>query len=64
MTDGRNFFNQLVKKNGRTYDNIREIKNVHRDDYTTVGCLLSYPYFKKCWFKIVEEVKETILEFS
>ena len=39
------FFDQPVKSDRRTYDNIRKIATGQGDDYTT-GCLLSYPYFK------------------
>ena len=38
-----NVFDQPIKKNKVTYENIRKIATVHRDDYTT-ACLLSYPY--------------------
>ena len=46
MIDGKSFFDQLIKNDIKTYDNIRKITNRHRDDYTT-GCLLDYNYFKK-----------------
>ena len=38
-TDGRNFFDQPVRNNLITYDNIRKIATGQGDDYTT-GCLL------------------------
>ena len=38
MNDGSNFFDQPVKNDLRTYDNIPKIEI---DDYTT-GCLLDY----------------------
>ena len=41
MIDGRNFFDQPVKNNFITYDNIRKIVAGKGDDYTT-GCLLDY----------------------
>ena len=41
----KNFFEQPVKNNKITYENIRKIATGHRDDYTT-GCLLHYAYFK------------------
>ena len=99
MIDGRNFFDQPVKKYSITYDNIRKITTVQGDDYTT-GCLLDYPYFKEhkmiaidlnkqqalyvdpkviqhinfagnldqagaaIIFFIIEEAKETVLDFS
>ena len=46
MIDGRNFFDQPIKSNLKTYGNIRKIVTGQGDDYTT-GCLLDYPYFKK-----------------
>ena len=46
MIDGKNIFDQLVKNNIRTYDNIRKISTGQGDDYTT-GCLLDYNYFKE-----------------
>ena len=45
VIDGRNFFDQTVKNDLRTYDNIRKIATGQGDDYTTV-CLLDYSYFK------------------
>ena len=39
------FFDQPVKSDRRTYDNVRKIATGQGDDYTT-GCLLNYPYFK------------------
>ena len=42
----KNFFNQPVKSNKVTYENIRKIATGKDDDYTT-GCLLDYIYFKK-----------------
>ena len=45
MIDGRNLFDQPVKNNLITYDNIRKIATGQGDDYTT-GCLLDYNYYK------------------
>ena len=39
------FFDQPIKSDLKTYDNIRKIATDQRDDYTT-WCLLDYPYFK------------------
>ena len=44
MIDGENFFDQPIKNNKVTYENIRKIATGQGDDYTT-GCLLDYPYF-------------------
>ena len=100
MINGENFFDQPVKNNKVTYENIRKIATGQGDDYTT-GCLLDYPYFKDGYkmiaidldkqhvldadstanqqisftanldragntriYFILEEAKETILEFS
>ena len=100
MINGEHFFDQPIKKNKITYDNIRKIAIGQGDDYTT-GCLLDYPYFKKTYkmiavdlskqqaldadpraiqqinftanldragntrvYFILEEAKETILDFS
>ena len=46
MNDGKNFFDQQVKNDKITYENIRKIATGQGDDYTT-GCLLDYPYFKE-----------------
>ena len=46
MIDRKNFFDQQIKYDLKTYDNIRKIVTGQGDDYTT-GCLLDYPYFKK-----------------
>ena len=51
MIDGKNFFDQPVKNDKVTYENIRKITIGQGDDYTT-GCLLDYTYFKK-YYKII-----------
>ena len=100
VINGENFFDQPIKNNKITYDNIRKIAAGQGDDYTT-GCLSDYPYFKDTYkmiavdlskqpaldadpraiqqinftanldragntrvYFILEEAKETILEFS
>ena len=98
MIDGQNFFDQPIRNNFITYDNIRKIATCQGDDYTA-GCLLDYNYFKNYFkmiaidlskqqaldgypkaiqkinftgnleeqstiFFIVEEAKETVLDFS
>ena len=45
MINGENFFNQPIKNNKVTYENIRKIATGQGDHYTT-GYLLDYPYFK------------------
>ena len=100
MINGENFFDQPIKNNKVTYENIRKIAIGQGDDYTT-GCLLDYPYFVDTYkmiavdlskqqaldadpraiqqinftanldragntrvYFILEEAKETILDFS
>ena len=50
MTDGKNFFDQPIKNDKATYENIRKIATGQGDDYTT-GCLLYYNYLKKYYTK-------------
>ena len=45
MIDEKNIFDQPVKNDKVTYENIRKITIGQGDDYTT-GCLLDYTYFK------------------
>ena len=51
MIDGRNFFDQPIKNDLKTYDNTRKIATGLDDDYVT-GCLIDYPYFKK-YYKLL-----------
>ena len=44
MINGENFFDQPIKNNKVTYENIRKIATGQGDDYTT-GCLLDCSYF-------------------
>ena len=57
MIDGQNFFDQPVKKNLKTYDNIRKIETGQGDDYTT-GCLLDYNYFSEYYKMIVIDLSK------
>ena len=45
MIDDKNYFDQSINSNLKTYENIRKIATGKGDDYTT-GCLLDYSYFK------------------
>ena len=100
MINGENFFDQPIKNNKVTYENIRKIATGQGDDYIT-GCLLDYRYFMDTYkmvavdlskqqaldshpraiqqinftanldragntrfYFILEEAKETILDFS
>ena len=51
MIDGKNFFDQPIKNDKVTYENIRKNATGQGDDYKT-GCLLDYIYFKK-YYKMV-----------
>ena len=44
MINGESFFDQPIKNNKVTYENIGKIAIGQGDDYTT-GCLLDYPSF-------------------
>ena len=100
MIDGKNFLDQPINSNFKTYENIRNIATGQGDDYTT-GCLLDFSYFNNYYkmipvdlskqqvfdadpravqqnnftanlnragnttmFFIIEEAKETVLDFS
>ena len=100
MINGENFFDQPIKSNKVTYENVRKIATGQGHDYTT-GCLLDYSYFMDIYkmiavdlskqqaldadpraiqqinftanldragntrvYFILEEAKETILDFS
>ena len=57
MIDERNFFDQPLKIDLKTYDSkdynkIRKIATGQNDDYSA-GCLLDYPYFKK-YYKLIQ----------
>ena len=49
MVNGEIFFDQPIKDNKVTHENIRKVATGRGDDCTT-GCLLDYPYFRdiKC----------------
>ena len=51
MIDEQIFFNQPVKGNFKTYNDIWKIVTCQGDDYTT-SCLLDYNYFNK-YYKII-----------
>ena len=45
MIDGKNFFDQTIKNDKITYENVRKIATGQGDDYAT-GCWLDYAHFK------------------
>ena len=51
MINGENIFDQPIKNNKVTYENMRKIATGQGDDYTT-GCLLNYQYIKDYYKKI------------
>ena len=58
VIEGRNFFDQSIKNDLETYDNIKKIVTDQGDDYTT-ECLLDYPYFKQhCKLIAVDLIKQ------
>ena len=64
MINGKNFFDQTIKNNKITYDNVRKIAAGYGDDYTT-GCLLHYPYFNETYKIIAVDLsKQKALDFA
>ena len=57
MIDGKTFFDQPVKNDKVTYENIKKI-NVGQGDYYNTGCLLDYTYFKKYYKMIVIDLSK------
>ena len=57
MINGENVFDQPVKNNTITYENIRKIATGQGDDYTT-GCLLDCPYFKDSYKVIAVDLSK------
>ena len=57
IIDGKNFFDQPVKNNKITYENIRKIATGQGDDYTT-GCLLDYAYFRDIYKMIATDLSK------
>ena len=52
IIDGNNLFDQPIKNDLKTFDNIRNTATGQGDDYKT-GCLLDYPCFKE-HYKLIE----------
>ena len=46
MIGGKNFFNQPINDDTKTYESIRKFATDKGDDHTT-GCLSDHPYFKE-----------------
>ena len=62
VINGENFFDQPIKNNNVTYENIRKIATGQGDDYTT-GCLLDYSYFMDTYKMIAVDLsKQKVLD--
>ena len=57
MINGENFFDQPIKNNKVTYENIRKIATGQGDDYTT-GFKLDYPYFADSYKMIAVDLSK------
>ena len=57
MADGKNFFDQPINSNIKTYENIRKISTGQGDDYT-IGCLLDYSCFKDQYKMIAIDISK------
>ena len=57
MINGKNFFDQPVKNNETTYENIRKIATGQGDDYI-IGCLLDYIYFTNYYKMITVDLRK------
>ena len=57
MIDGKNFFDQPIKDNKVTYENIRKITTGQGNDYTR-DCLLDYIYFKNHYKMIAVDLSK------
>ena len=57
MINGENFFDQPVKNNKVTYENIRKIATGQEEGYTT-GCLLDYSYFADTYKMIAVDLSK------
>ena len=55
--NGENFFDQPIKNNKVTYENIRKIATGQGDDYTT-GCLLDYSYIADTYKMIAVDLSK------
>ena len=64
MIDGKYVFNQSVKNDKITFENIKKIATGRGNDYTT-GCLLDYLYFKdNCKMIAIDLRKQQALDAS
>ena len=62
MIDGKNFFDQPINSELKTYENVRRIATGQGADYTT-GCLSDYSYFKDYYKMIAIDLsKQQVLD--
>ena len=59
MINGRNFFDQPIKNDLKTYDQIRKTAT-GQGDYFTTGHLLDYPYFRKYYILIAIDLSKQL----
>ena len=57
MINGENVFDQPIKNNKVTYENIRKIATGQGNDWTT-GCLIDYLYFKDSYKMIAVDLSK------
>ena len=57
MFDNKNFFDQAINNNLKTYDNIRKTATGQRDNYAT-GCLLDYSYVNNYYKAIAKDLRK------
>ena len=57
INDGKNLFDQTIKYDVKTYNNIRKITTGQGDDYINV-CLLGYNYFEKYFSMITIDLRK------
>ena len=57
MINGENVFDQPIKNNKVTYENIKTIATGQGDHYTT-GCLLDYPHFKDSYKMVAVDLNK------
>ena len=57
MINGEIFFDQTIKNNKVTYENIRKIPTGQGDDYTA-GWLLHYPYINDTYKMIAKDLSK------
>ena len=57
MINGEKIFDQPIKDNKVTYENIRKIATGQGDDYTA-DCLLDYPYFNDSYKMIAVDLSK------